>query len=299
MLNNSHATEDGPKRFSLFGLPRAARFAIYTPFVALVFVFGLRRVEHFLTHHPVRYDAGAQWTVPPNGEDVWINVTKDQRIHGWFLNTASQPALGTVLYCHGNGGNLTNVGWIGEALTKSGFDVLLIDYRGYGRSDGETTDEWALNADGEAAYNYLINQRGVKAEKLILHGLSLGSTVAVDVASRKPCGALVVESGLSSASEMGEHSLPMLPRWLHWLAKNRFESARKIANVRCPVLITHGTNDATIPVAQGHKLFAAANEPKRLRIIEGGSHNLAGEGGKAYLVQIVSFLREAMAGTLN
>lgn len=288
-----------PNRFSLFRLPRSARVAIYLPIFSLIFVFGLRHVEHFLTHHPVRYDASAQWTVPPNGEDVWINVTKEQRIHGWFLNSASPPATATVLYCHGNGGNLTNVGWIVEELTKSGFDVLLIDYRGYGRSDGEATDEWALNADGEAAYNYLINQRGVKPEKLILHGLSLGSTVVVDVASRKPCGALVVESGLSSASEMGEHSLPFLPRWLHVLAKNRFESSRKIANVRCPVLVIHGTNDATIPVAQGRKLFAAANEPKQLRIIEGGSHNLAGEGGAAYVVQIATFLREAMTGKLH
>lgn len=299
MLNNFQTTEDGPKSVSVFRLPRAARVALYLPFVALVFVFGLRRVEHFLTHHPVRYDAGGQWTVPPNGEDVWINVTNEQRIHGWFLNSFSQPATATLLYCHGNGGNLTNVGWIGEALTRSGFDVLLIDYRGYGRSEGNTTDEWALNTDGEAAYNYLLTQRGVKPEKLILYGLSLGSTVAIDVASRKPCGALVVESGLSSASEMGEHSLPILPRWLHWLAKNRFESARKIAGVRCPVLITHGTNDATIPVAQGRKLFAAANEPKRLKIIEGGSHNLAGEGGAAYLDQIVSFLNDAMAGKVD
>ncbi len=297
MLDNSQMTEDDPKRFSLFRLPRAARFAIYTPFVALVFVFGLRRVEHFLTHHPVRYDANGQWTLPPNGEDVWINVTKEQRIHGWFLHAANQPATATVLYCHGNGGNLTNVGWIGEELTKSGFDVLLIDYRGYGRSDGETTDEWALNADGEAAYNYLINQRGVKPEKLILQGLSLGSTVVVDVASRKPCGALVVESGLSSASEMGEHSLPILPRWLHWLAKNRFESSRKIANVRCPVLITHGTNDATIPAAQGRRLFAAANEPKHLIIIEGGSHNLAGEGGQEYLKRITAFVNGTISNT--
>jgi pimeloyl-ACP methyl ester carboxylesterase len=291
--------QDQPGRVSLFRLPRAARVAIYLPIISLIFVFGLRRLEHALTHHPVRYDASAQWTVPPNGEDVWINVTNEQRIHGWFLNARSQPALATILLCHGNGGNLTNVNWYGQEFAEHGFDVLLIDYRGYGRSDGNPTDEWALNADGEAAYNYLLSRRGVKPEKLILHGASLGTTVAIDVASRKPCGALVVESGLSSASEMGEHSLPFLPRFLHVLAKNKFESVRKIADVHCPVLITHGTNDTTIPVAQGRNLFAAANEPKRLRIIEGGSHNLAGEGGEAYLVQIVSFLREAMSGKLN
>jgi fermentation-respiration switch protein FrsA (DUF1100 family) len=286
---------DPPKRTGVFGLPRAVRLALYLPITAFFFVFALRRVEQALTHHPVRYDGSAQWTVPPNGEDVWINVTNEQRIHGWFLNAMTQPALATILLCHGNGGNLTNVNWYGQEFAENGFDVLLVDYRGYGRSDGNTTDEWALNADGEAAYNYLIAQRGVKPEKLILHGASLGSTVVIDVASRKPCGALVVESGLSSASEMGEHSLPFLPRWLHVLSKNRFESARKIANVPCPVLITHGTNDATIPVAQGRKLYAAANEPKQLIIIEGGDHNLAGNQGEKYLNQIMAFLHHALA----
>lgn len=298
-MSEDSSFTDSPKRNGFAGLPRAVRLGIYLPILAVIFVFGLRQIEQALTHHPIGYDGSARWTAPPNGRDVWINVTNEQRIHGWFLNSATQPALGTVLYFHGNGGNLTHVGWIGQTLTKSGFDVLLIDYRGYGRSDGNPTDEWALNADGEAAYNYLLNERGVKPEKLALYGLSLGTTVAIDVASRKACSALIVESGLSSASEMGEHSLPILPRWLHWLAKNRFESARKIAGVRCPVLVTHGTNDATIPVAQGRKLFAAANEPKRLRIIEGGSHNPAGEGGEAYLAQIVLFLREAMTGKLN
>lgn len=291
--------ESGVRRRGLFGLPRAARMAIYLPVVALLFVFALRRVEFFLTHHPVRYDGGVEWTLPPNGEDVWINVVNTQRIHGWFLKSPAQPATATVLYCHGNGGNLTNVAWIGGELAKNGFDSLLIDYRGYGRSDGDATDEWALDADGEAAYNYLVQQRGVKPETLVLYGLSLGTTVVTDVASRKPCGALVIESGLSSASDMGEYSLPMLPHWLHFLAKNRFESARKIAHVRCPVLVTHGTNDQTIPVAQGRKLYAAAKEPKRLILIQNGSHNLAGEGGEVYLNRIVSFLREAMAGNLN
>lgn len=291
--------ENKPKRFSFFRLPRAARLAIYLPLFALIFFVTLRRVEHFMTHHPDRYSPGVQWTPPPNGEDVWIQVANGQRIHGWFLKARQQPPLATILHCHGNGGNITNAGWYGVKLTEDGFDVLLIDYRGYGRSDGEVTDEWALNADGEAAYNYLLNERGVKPERLVLYGMSLGTTVVIDVASRKPVGALVVESGLSSAQEMGEFALPFLPSFIRKLAKNRFESFRKIANVNCPVLVTHGTNDRTIPVAQGRKLFASAKEPKQLLIIEGGSHNLAGPGGDAYRNRITAFIREALAGKIN
>ncbi len=288
------AGKAAPRKASFFRLPRLARMAIYLPIVAVIFVFALRRVEHFLTYHPVGYKPGPEWTLPPNGEDIWINVTSNQRIHAWFLKATSQPALATVLYCHGNGGNLTNVGWIGADLAKSGYDVLLMDYRGYGRSDGSVTDERSLDADGEAAYDYLLGQRGVTPEKLVLYGQSLGTTVVIDLASRRPCGALVVESGLSSASEMGQHALPILPRWLHFLAVNRFESARKIARVKCPVLVTHGTRDATIPVAQGRKLYAAANEPKQLVIIEGGDHNLAGSQGDPYLSHVFSFIHQSV-----
>jgi len=293
-FHTESAGKAAPRKRGFFRLPRLARMAIYLPIIAVIFIFVLRRVEHFLTYHPVGYQPGPEWTLPPNGEEVWINVMGGQRINAWFLKAAAQPALATVLYCHGNGGNLTNVGWIGEDLTKSGFDVLLMDYRGYGRSDGAVTDERALDADGEAAYNYLLAQRGVTPEKLVLYGQSLGTTVAIDLASRRPCAALVIESGLSSASEMGQHALPILPRWLHFLAVNRFESARKIGQVKCPVLVTHGTRDATIPVAQGRKLYAAANQPKQLLIIEGGDHNLAGKGGERYLNQIADFIHKAV-----
>ncbi len=299
MTKTFSSNNSKPDRKGFFGLPRVVRLAIYLPVIAAICFFTLRRVEHFLTHHPVRYSPSSEWTPPPNGEDVWINVTASERIHGWFLKSKTQPPLATILHSHGNGGNITNTAWYGVKLTEDGFDVLEFDYRGYGHSDGEVTDEWALNADGEAAYNYLLTQRGVKPENLVLYGMSLGTTVAIDVASRKPAAALVVESGLSSADEMGQHSLPFLPGWLRRLAKNRFESSRKIPNVHCPVLVVHGTNDRTIPVAQGRKLFAAANNPKRQLIIEGGGHNLPGPGGDAYRNQITAFIRQVLTGKLN
>lgn len=282
-----------------FRLPRAVRAAIYLPIVAALMFFTLRQLEHAVTYHPQGYTAGARWTPPANGEEVWINVTNDERLHAWFVRATTQPAIATVLYFHGNGGNITNTGWRAAELATQGFDVLTFDYRGFGRSDGVISDEAGLYADGDAAYDYLARGRGVKPEQLVLYGLSLGTTVAIDVAARRPCRALIVESGLSSASEMGAAAFPWLPRWLHFLGKNRFESARKIANVKCPVFVTHGTNDKTVPVAQGRKLYEAAPEPKRLLIIEGGSHNLAGEGGATYLDQIASFAREAVRGAIK
>ncbi len=283
-----------PKRFSFFHLPRWIRIMIYLPLVAVLLFLGLRRLEFMMTYHPLRYVPGPDWTLPANGEDVWVTVANGERAHGWFVRSSAQPAVATVMYCHGNGGNLTNVAWVAEHLSARGFDILIFDYRGYGRSDGRITDEWGLYADAEAIYDHLTRERGVLPERLVIFGQSLGSTAAIDVASRRQCAALVVESGLSSASDMGAVAFPWLPRFLHSLAKNRFESSRKIAEVKCPVLVTHGTNDPVIPVEQGRKLYESARDPKRLVIIEGGDHNLFGNGGREYLTTITEFIHEAM-----
>jgi fermentation-respiration switch protein FrsA (DUF1100 family) len=141
-------------------------------------------------------------------------------------------------------------------------------------------------------YEYLIRERGVRPERLALYGQSLGTTAAIDLASKRPCAGLIVESGLSSASDMGTVAFPWLPRWLHGLGKNRFESARKIPNVKCAVLVTHGDGDPIIPVDQGRILFEAAKEPKKLIIVPGGGHFLMNSGGKNYLDQFVGFIRE-------
>jgi fermentation-respiration switch protein FrsA (DUF1100 family) len=270
------------------------KLALFIPMLALTLFFGLRWVEHMMTYHPVGYVAGPNWRLPAFGEDVWFPAANGAQLHGWFVRAPQQPARATILHCHGNGGNVTNVGWVAEQLSQRGYDVLVFDYRGYGRSAGTVTDESGLYADGAAAYEFLTRERGVKPEQLVLYGQSLGTTVAIDLAARQPVAALIIESGLSSASSMASASLPWLPAWLHWLGKNRFTSARKLANVHCPVLITHGDRDEVIPVEQGRQLFAAAREPKHLEIIPGGDHNLVGRGGMAYLEKVAVFIQAAV-----
>jgi hypothetical protein len=264
---------------------------IYLPVVVVILFLVLRRLEFMATYHPEPYVPGPGWTLPANGEEVWIKVADGERLHGWFLRSMNQPAIATVLHCHGNGGNLSNVVWVAQELTKRGLDTMIFDYRGYGRSEGRLTDEWGLYADAEAVYDHLVRVRGVKADKLALYGQSLGTTASIDLASRLPCGALIVESGLSSASDMGMVSFPWLPRQFHFMAKNRFESARKMANVKCPALITHGTKDAVIPVDQGRKLYASARDPKRLIIVEGGDNFLFGSAGEKFVNGMVDFIR--------
>nr|MBA3439122.1 alpha/beta hydrolase [Pyrinomonadaceae bacterium] len=131
-------------------------------------------------------------------------------------------------------------------------------------------------------------------ERLVLYGQSLGTTVAADVASRRACGALILESGLSSAAEMAAVVLPWLPRKAYVVGKNRFDSARKLSLVRVPVLITHGDPDAVIPVEQGRALYKAANEPKKLLIFPGAGHNVHGNTGARYVGVVAEFIRGAV-----
>jgi hypothetical protein len=274
-------------------------YALIAPLVFAYLAFcGLRWMEYAVTFHPERYNPDQAWIAPPGAEDVWFRSEGGLKLHGWFIDSQTKPALATVIYFHGNSGNLSHIGWLGESLSRRGFDVLLFDYRGYGQSEGAISDERDLYADADAAYNYVVNERMVSPAQIILYGQSLGTTAAVDVASRREASAIILESGLSSASRMAEKMMPWLPRFLHGLAVNRFESARKLAQVHCPSLITHGDPDPTIPTEQGRELFAAASEPKRLMVIRGAGHCVFGFGGDGYFDQIAAFIRDALGKKL-
>ena len=282
-----------PKKSGFFGLPHSLRLGVYVALLGALFPFGVRWLEPHLTHHPAGDDGNKEWQLPETAEEVWFTAADGMKLNGWFLHASKQSSIGTVLYSHGNGGNLTAVRGVAQDLVKHGLDVLIYDYRGYGRSEGSIPSDAELYADGDAAYDFLTQQRGVKPEKLAIYGLSLGTTVSTDVASRRPCGALVLEAPLSSASDMASEVLPILPRSLHWLGKNRFESARKISSVKCPVLITHGEADEMIPTAQGRKVFAAAHEPKKLIIVPHGKHWLPSVNG--YLDAVANFIVTTLA----
>jgi fermentation-respiration switch protein FrsA (DUF1100 family) len=260
---------------------------------SFAFVFGLRWLESAMTFHPIRIAVGSA-PRPAGAEDVWITTDDNVRLHAWFFKSRRGPSAATVIYFHGNGGNITNVSWVAESLSARGFDTLLLDYRGYGQSEGESRDEQGLYSDGDAAFNYIVSQKGVEPGRVVLYGQSLGTVVATDVATRHRCGALILESGLSSAASVASQKLPWLPGWLHFLGRNRFESAEKLKKITTPVLITHGDPDLVLPTDEAHTLFAAANEPKKLLIFRGAGHNVFGSLGDSYLDQIEQFIREAV-----
>jgi len=247
-----------------------------------------------MTFRPDRMNETEKKLTPAGAESVWFNSADATRLHGWFFQSQSGPSSATLIFFHGNGGNIGNVAWVGQRFAKRGFDVLLFDYRGYGASDGVAANEADLYADGDAAVEFVRTKKGARPERIVLYGHSLGTAIAADVAARGAFGAVVLESGFSSASSVASSALPWLPRWLHFLGKNRFESARKLASVKSPVLIVHGDPDLTIPTTESKMLFASANEPKKLLIFRGAGHNVFGTVGEPYLTQVEQFIRESL-----
>lgn len=254
--------------------------------------FMLRRFEASVIFHPERAALEGIWRAPRGAEEVWFRNAEGLRLYGWFFHSDTRPARATVVYAHGNGGNVSYCGWVGEELAARGFDVLVFDYRGYGRSEGEAAGEGGLYADAEAAYDFVTKERGVPARQVVLYGQSLGTAGVADVAARRECGALILESGLSSAADMAAVVMPWLPRFVRGLTKNKLDTVSKLPRVRCPVLVVHGDRDSIIPSTQGHRLFDAAPEPKRLLIIEGAGHNdLSNVGGEKYIDTLAEFVR--------
>lgn len=260
----------------------------------IAFVYGLRWLEMAITFHPDRLTMDQRLPPPSGATDVWFTAADGTRLHGWYFASTVDPEAGTVVYFHGNGGNITNIAWIGEHLSKRGFSILLFDYRGYGLSGGNVGHESGLYLDGEAAVDFVVKEHGIAPEKVVLYGQSLGTAVATEVATRRKIGALVLESGFSSASSVAAAAFPWLPHLMHSLARNRFTSAEKLKHVKVPVLVSHGDPDPVIPLDEGRALYAAANEPKKLLIFPGAGHNVFGSAGPVYSDQLIAFIRDAL-----
>ena len=196
--------------------------------------------------------------------EVRFQNSKTQTIHGCYfpyqkINPTGTP-IGTILYCHGNGENVSKLlDWAEQLCSEFQCNVLVFDYAGYGKSSGKPTAHGVLD-DGFAAMNYLIQQESVPVDKIIPYGFSLGGCVAVDLASKYEVKALIVESSFTSLGEMGRKMFSFFPaEYFLW---EQLASIKKIGNVQCPVFISHGRADQVIPFSQGERLFESANEPK-------------------------------------
>jgi uncharacterized protein len=218
--------------------------------------------------------AGEYWRQPPNDrvQDVALRLADGTALHAWWCPTEGWAAdQGAILYFHGNGGNLSGYSGRIKRLQQGPLHqaVLIVDYPGYGRSEGRPS-EVGCYAAADAAYDWLTGEQGVPPQRVLIYGESLGGGVAVELAARRDHRALVLEKTFTSMPDMAAHLFPWLPA--RWLVRNHFDNLSRIGQCRRPVFIAHGTADGTVPFVQGQRLFAAANEPKQFLQMEGYNH---------------------------
>lgn len=203
-------------------------------------------------------------------ETVAFTTDDGLTLRGWFVPAAASPAKATVVVFNGNGGNRALRAPLAEGLSRRGLATLLFDYRGYGDSEG-TPSEDGLALDARAARAYVTSRADVASNRLVYFGESLGTGVAVRLATEEPPAALILRSPFTSLADVGAHHYPILP--VRWLLRDRYASIDRIAQIRCPLLVIAGDQDAIVPIAFSERLFDAAPGPKQMVRINGADHN--------------------------
>ncbi|MGB2985762.1 MAG: alpha/beta hydrolase [Phycisphaerae bacterium] len=203
-------------------------------------------------------------------EDLTLETSDGVAIAAWYVPRLDPK--GSVIFCHGNAGNISDRLHSIKLLHGLGLNVLIFDYRGYGRSKGRPTEAGTYE-DAVATWQYLVETRGESPDRVVLFGRSLGGAVAIELARRHTPAALIVESTFTSLVDVGRLHYPLLP--VRLLLTYRYDSLDKVSQIKCPKLFIHGRDDELIPIDNGRRLFAAAAEPKQFLETPGG-HNEAG-----------------------
>ena len=237
---------------------------VYAVILLLVFLFQARlvyfpEVERALVATPRA--AGLDY------DDVTLHTADDVALHGWWV--PARNARGAVLIFHGNAGNISHRIDYLTMFNRLGYAVLIIDYRGYGKSGGTPSEEGTYR-DAEAAWQFLTETREFKPQDIVILGESLGGGVATWLAVRHPPRALVLASIFTSVPDLGARVYPWLP--VRLLARIDYNNLERMQQITAPVLIAHSRDDDIVPFAHGEALFAAAREPKQFLVMSGG-HN--------------------------
>ena len=258
-----------------------------------VLVAGLLVRERRLIFFPARALEAKPTDYGLDAEEFPVVSADGTALHGWWIHGRGERVL---IWYHGNAGNISHRLETARAFVERlGFDIVLVDYRGYGLSEG-TPEETGLYVDGLAIYDATI-RRGFDPERLVLFGRSLGAAVAVEVALNRPAAGLVLETPFRSVRAMARSMYPFVPSFL---IRTRLDNERKISQIRMPKLILHGDRDNLVPISHGRTLFELALPPKRFFAIPGASHNDTHVvGGRGYFEAWEQFLSETGLGPVT
>jgi fermentation-respiration switch protein FrsA (DUF1100 family) len=266
-----------------------AAIACYAALALVVYLMQARML--YLADLPGRALERTPADIDVEYEDVSIETSDGVRLHGWFIPGSGDRIL---LFFHGNAGNISHRLESIRQFLELGLSVLIIDYRGYGQSEGRTTEQ-GIYRDADAAWRYLTGDRGAQPERIVLFGRSMGASAAAYLATHHHPLALIVESSFTSVPDIAGEYYPWLP--VRWLSRLRHSTEEFVSQARTPVLVIHSRDDEIVPFPHGEAIFAAAAEPRSFLGIR-GSHNDAFLRDEAnYLAGIRTFLDALPATT--
>jgi pimeloyl-ACP methyl ester carboxylesterase len=264
--------------------------------VYIIVCLGLFWGQNRLIFRPIAKLANTPDSLGLDYQEVWIPVKpwrgKTEKLHAWWL-PGQMGDDKVMLYLHGNGGNISYNLTALQAFNKLGFSTLIIDYRGYGRSEGDFPSEAEVYRDAQSAWDYLLKNRGIKPENIFIYGHSLGGAIAIDLAVRKPQAAAVITDGTFTSMRALVDRIPLyrfFPTDL--ILHQHFDSLNKLKLLRMPLLLIHGNRDQDIPAVMSQVLYDKATVPKKLLILpKAAHHDLIRAGGETYLQTLADFVR--------
>lgn len=233
--------------------------------MASLLLLFLRCMEARILFYPLKEIASFPDPADLKFREVYFETADKIKLNGWLV--FSKDAGYTVLFCHGNAGNISHRIEKIKFFNELGCDVFIFDYRGYGKSEGRPSEK-GFYKDVEAAYGYLMSQ-GVSWDRIIGYGESIGGAVIVDLASREKMRGLILDSTLTSIKDMIKGVYPFVP---HGVFSSRFDSEAKIKTIKTPKLIIHSVQDEIVPFRLGRRLYEVSSKPKDFLQIQGG-HN--------------------------
>jgi len=250
----------------------------------------IRTFESHLVFFPNVPDrlAGARKPRDLSVEDVWLNSADGVKLHAWWIT--SQRATFTFLALHGNAGNIANRADIYKFLNDTPANVLAIEYRGYGKSEGSPS-EAGLYLDAEAGYQFLVHSKGIQPAQIISFGQSLGTAVAARLAAHRKVGGVVLEAPFPSAAAVARRTFWFLPG-IPLLVRKQFNTKNQLDQIKTPIMIVHCTQDPVIPFVLGQETYEGAHSPKVFVRIDGYCHEEASVVSPArYRAALLEFLR--------
>lgn len=259
-----------------------AAVACYAVLVLVVYLMQARML--YLPDVPGRSLDRTPADIGADYRDVSIRTSDGVRLHGWFLPGDSDRVL---LFFHGNAGNISHRLESLRQFLQLGLSVLIIDYRGYGRSEGRTTEQ-GIYRDAEAAWQYLVDDNDTPEGRIVLFGRSMGASAAAYLASRHRPQALVIESSFTSVPDIAGEYYPWLP--VRWLSRIQHSAEDFVRQAECPVLVVHSRDDEIVPFRHGEAIFAAAGGPKAFLEIRGTHNDAFLRDERNYLAGLRSFL---------